>query len=74
MSILITGATGLVGSHLVEKLFLSGHHNINILTRNKFKAALMGGFFCMLISFIFAVLSNSYYETIYFIVFVSNKL
>lgn len=35
MKILITGATGLIGTQLVEKLFLSGYDDIRILTRNK---------------------------------------
>lgn len=35
MKILITGATGLVGSKLLEKLFTSGHDDIRILTRSK---------------------------------------
>lgn len=35
MKILITGATGLVGLKLVETLFLKGHTDIRILSRNK---------------------------------------
>lgn len=35
MKILITGATGLVGKKLLEKLILSGYDNLRILTRNK---------------------------------------
>ena len=38
MKILITGATGLVGLKLVETLFLKGHTDIRILSRNKEKA------------------------------------
>ena len=38
MKILITGATGLVGSRLIETLFIEGFNDINILTRNKEKA------------------------------------
>ncbi len=38
MKILITGATGLVGTRLLEQLFLRGHDDIRILTRNKTKA------------------------------------
>lgn len=38
MKILITGATGLVGKRLTEELFLNGHEDIKILTRNKKKA------------------------------------
>jgi len=34
MKILITGATGLVGRRLIEKLLDLGHSNINVLTRN----------------------------------------
>ena len=35
MNLLITGATGLVGSKLLEKLSLLGHDKIRILTRDK---------------------------------------
>ncbi len=35
MKILITGATGLVGTRLVEKLLEKGYHHICALTRNK---------------------------------------
>lgn len=35
MKILITGATGLVGTRLIEELFLKGFDDIRILTRNK---------------------------------------
>lgn len=38
MKILITGATGLVGSKLLEELVLSGHDDIRILTTNKLRA------------------------------------
>lgn len=38
MKILITGATGLVGSALLEELFLQGMDDVRILTRNKEKA------------------------------------
>jgi len=38
MKILITGATGFVGSRLIESLFLMGHANIRILTRNRLSA------------------------------------
>ncbi len=34
MKILITGATGLVGSKLIEDLYLNGHEDIRVLTRN----------------------------------------
>lgn len=34
MKILITGATGLVGTKLVEKLMLDGHTDIRVLSRN----------------------------------------
>lgn len=35
MKILITGATGFVGSRLLETLITSGHEDLRILTRNK---------------------------------------
>ena len=35
MKILVTGATGLIGSQLLETLVTSGHEDIRILTRNK---------------------------------------
>lgn len=38
MKILITGATGFVGSRLLETLFTKGYDDIRILTRNKKKA------------------------------------
>ena len=38
MKILITGATGFVGSRLIETLFSQGYDDINILTRDKLKA------------------------------------
>ena len=38
MNILITGATGLVGTQLIEQLFLNGKYNIRVLTRNPEKA------------------------------------
>lgn len=38
MKILITGATGLVGTALLEQLFLNQYDDVNVLTRNKAKA------------------------------------
>jgi uncharacterized protein (TIGR01777 family) len=38
MKILVTGATGLVGSKLIEKLIENGHQDIRVLTTNKEKA------------------------------------
>lgn len=38
MKIVITGATGLVGTRLLETLILSGYEDIQILTRDKHKA------------------------------------
>lgn len=38
MKIMITGATGLVGTRLLEKLVLSGYEDIRVLTQNKEKA------------------------------------
>lgn len=37
MKILITGATGLIGYRLMEKLYMSGYDDIRILTRDKSK-------------------------------------
>ena len=33
MKVLVTGATGLIGRKLVEKLYLKGHNDINVLSR-----------------------------------------
>jgi uncharacterized protein YbjT (DUF2867 family) len=38
MKILITGATGLIGKELIKELMLTGHSDINILTRSIEKA------------------------------------
>lgn len=38
MKILITGATGLVGTKLLEELFLKGYSDVRVLTRNKKRA------------------------------------
>ncbi|MDA8791828.1 TIGR01777 family oxidoreductase [Bacteriovoracaceae bacterium] len=38
MKFLITGATGLVGSHLVQSLFEKGYDQVNVLSRNATKA------------------------------------
>ena len=38
MRILITGATGLVGSKLIETLYRKGYDDIRVLTRNPQKA------------------------------------
>lgn len=37
MNVLITGGTGLVGSALIEKLLIQGHH-VSVVTRNKQRA------------------------------------
>ena len=38
MKILITGATGLVGSKLLEELALAGHDDMRVLSTNKVRA------------------------------------